>query len=178
MLELCSSPSSFLRLRVGQAQPGIVQPGPEHAALQKMEGTWDVAITLLGSIKATGEATYTMECAGLWRQRDLKFTLGDLTIVTKGLETYDPVKQKYISIQVDSMSTAPTIVEGTYDETLTTLTQTGEARDFNGAPEQVKNVTTHTDDDHVVVEAYRIGANGKEKKMLTIEYTRRKPTNQ
>jgi hypothetical protein len=163
---------------VAQAQPpGMPKPGPEHAALQKMEGTWDVAITLLGSIKTTGEATYKMECGGLWLQRDLKFALGPTTIHTKGLDTYDPVKKKYIGMQVDSMATAPTIVEGTYDEDMKTLTQTGEARDFKGAPEQVKNVTKHVDDDHVTVDVYRIFPDGRERKMLTIEYARRKQAN-
>jgi hypothetical protein len=166
------------RTDVSQAQgPRIPKPGPEHATLQKMEGTWDVALTLLGSVKTTGEATYKMQCGGLWLERDLKFTLGQTTIHTKGLETYDPVKKKYIGIQIDSMSTAPSIVEGTYDDAMTTLTQTGEARDFRGAPEQVKNVTKHTDDDHVVVDVYRILPDGKERKMLTIEYTRRKQAN-
>jgi hypothetical protein len=111
---------------------------------------------------------------GLWLERDLKFAVGQSTIHTRGLETYDPVKKKYISIQVDSMATAPTIVEGNYDDAQTTLTQTGEARDFKGAPEQVKNVTKQIDDDHVVVDVYRIFPDGKERKMLTIEYTRRK----
>jgi hypothetical protein len=169
--------SSFAYAPGVHAQPGTAKPGPEHAALQKLEGTWDVAITLLGSVKATGEATYKMECGGLWCQRDLKFTVGTTTIQTKGLETYDPVKKKYISIQVDSMTTAPTIVEGTYDEAMTTLTQTGEARDFKGGPEQVKNVTKHIDDNHIVVDVYRIYKDGKERKMLTLEYTRRKPAN-
>ena len=154
--------------------PAAPKAGAEHAALQKLEGTWDVAITLLGSVKAAGEATYKMECGGLWRQRDLTFTLGETTIHTKGLDTYDPLKKKYVSIQVDSMSTAPSIVEGTYDDAMTTLTQTGEARDFKGAPEQVKNVTKHLDEDHVVVDVFRIFPDGRERKMLTIEYTRRK----
>jgi hypothetical protein len=58
-----------------------------------------------------------------------------------------------------------------------TLTQTGEARDFKGAPEQVKNVTKHVDDDHVTVDVYRIFPDGRERKMLTIEYARRKQAN-
>lgn len=167
--------TSLASTRVGQAQPpGGVKPGPEHKALQKMEGTWDVAMTMLGGIKSKGEATFKLECGGLWLHSDLKFALGKTTIQTKALETFDPVKKKYISIQVDSMATAPSILEGTYDDQGTTLTQTGEARDFNGESEQIKSVTKHTDDDHVVVTVYRIFPDGKERKHLTIEYTRRK----
>lgn len=166
--------TSLASTRVGQAQlPGTVKPGPEHKSLQKMEGAWDVAITILGGIKTVGEATFKMECGGLWLHSDLRFALGPIKIQTKSTETFDPVKKKYISVQVDSMTTAPSILEGTYDEQGTTLTSTGEARDFNGESEQIKSVTKHVDDDHVVVAVYRVFPDGKERKHLTIEYTRR-----
>jgi hypothetical protein len=139
-----------------------------------MEGTWDAQVTILGSIKAKGEATYKMQCGGMWRERDLTFKLGDTATHVKGLDGYDPFKKKYISVQFDSMSTAPTILEGVFDDEKTTLTQTGEARDFKGKPEQVKNVTKHVDDDRIVVEVLRVYPDGKERKMVAIEYTRRK----
>jgi hypothetical protein len=154
-------------------QSGLPKPGPEHEALTKMEGTWDAALTVLG-IKSTAEMTYKTECGGLWAMQDLKGDFGGAQLHTKHLHGYDPVKKKYISVQVDSMSTVPMILEGTYDESKTVLTQTGEARDFNGKPEQVQSVTKHVDDDHVTVEVYRIYPNGKERKMISIDYTRRK----
>jgi hypothetical protein len=141
-----------------------------------MEGTWDAVITLLGGIKSKGQTTYKMECGGLWRAGDLKSNLGGLVLHSKGLDGYDPQRKKYVSIQVDSMTTVPMILEGTYDESTKTLTQTGEARDFDGRPEQVKSITKYIDDDHVAVEMYRIYPGGKEKKHLTIEYTRRMET--
>lgn len=155
-------------------QSPIPKPGPEHTAFQKMDGTWDAAITLLGSVKGKGQVTFTMECGGMWREGNFQCDLGGLKLHTKVLDGYDPVKKKYVSVQVDSMSTVPTILEGTYDESMKVLTQTGESRDFKGAPEQVKHVTKHIDDDHVTVEVYRIFPDGKEKKMITIEYARQK----
>src|SRR5262245_27155196 len=80
-------------------QPRLPKPGPEHAALQKMDGTWDAQITLLGSVKAKGQATFRMECGGLWCERDFKCDLGGLALHTKGLDGYDPVKKKYVSVQ-------------------------------------------------------------------------------
>jgi hypothetical protein len=157
------------------AQPSpFPKPGPEHAALKKMEGTWDVTMTLLGSIKAKGEAVAKMECGGLWLERNLKCDLGGVELHAKGLDTYDPIKKKYVSIQIDSMSTAPLSLEGNYDESSTTLTQVGEGRDFKGAVEQIKTITKRIDDDHTKVEVYRIFPDGKEKKMVVIEYARRK----
>ena len=94
---------------------------------------------------------------------------------TKGLESYDPVKQKHISIQVDSLSTAPMILEGAYDKANNTLSQTGEGRDFDGKPEKVKSVLKQIDEDHQLVEVFRVYPDGKEVKHLTIEYARRDP---
>jgi len=72
------------------------------------------------------------------------------------------------------MSTVPTVLEGQYDESMTTLTQTGESSDVNGAPETVKHVTKHIDDGDITVEIYRVFPNGWERKIITIEYTRHK----
>jgi hypothetical protein len=150
------------------------QPGPEHKALGKMEGTWDVTMTLPGNIKAKGTMRCKMECGGLWLARDIETKLGSLPFHFKGLDGYDPLKKKYVSVQFDSLTTVPTLLEGTYDETTKTITQTGETRDFNGSPETIKSVLKNIDDDHQLVEVYRVYPDGKEAKHLTIEYSRRK----
>lgn len=150
------------------------KPGPEHEALKKMEGTWDVQLTLPGNLKGKGRMTSKMECGGLWLERDLNANLGGLKLQTKSLDGYDPIKKKYISVQFDSLTTVPMSLEGDYDPATRTLTQTGEGRDFDGSPEQVKSVFKQLDDDHQSVEVYRVYPDGKVAKHLTIEYTRRK----
>ena len=152
------------------------QPGPEHERLRKMEGTWDVVLTLPGNMKAKGTMTCKMECGGLWLARDTETKLGGLTFHVKALDGYDPVNKKYVSVQFDSMTTVPMMLEGKMDDKTKTLTQTGEARDFDGSPEQVKSVLKHIDDDHQSVEVYRVYPDGKEARHLTIEYARRKDT--
>jgi hypothetical protein len=150
------------------------KPGPEHKALEKLAGTWDVVTTLPGNIKAKGTMTCKMECGGLWLVRDIESKFGNLPFHYKGLDGYDPVKKKYVSVQFDSLTTVPTLLEGTYDETTKTITQTGEARDFDGSPETIKSVLKNVDDDHQLVEVFRVFPDGKEVKHLTIEYSRRK----
>jgi Protein of unknown function (DUF1579) len=150
------------------------QPGPEHESLRKQEGTWDVVMTLPGNMKAKGTMTCKMECGGLWLTRDTETKFRGLTFQVKSLDGYDPVKKKYVSVQFDSMSTVPMMLEGEMEEQSKMLTQTGEARDFDGSPEQVKSVLKHIDDDHQSVEVYRVYPDGKEAKHLTIEYVRRK----
>jgi hypothetical protein len=158
-------------LCLAQAFP---KPGPEHKALEKLAGTWDVVMTLPGNMKAKGTMTCKMECGGLWLVRNIETKFGNLPFHYKGLDGYDPVKKKYVSVQFDSLTTVPTLLEGTYNETTKTITQTGEARDFDGSPEQIKSVLKNVDDDHQLVEVFRVFPDGKEAKHLTIEYSRRK----
>jgi hypothetical protein len=150
------------------------QPGPEHKTLGKLAGTWDVVMTLPGNMKAKGTMTCKMECGGLWLVRDIETKFGNIPFHYKGLDGYDPVKKKYVSVQFDSLTTVPTLLEGTYDETTKTITQTGEARDFDGSPETIKSLLKNVDDDHQLVEVFRVFPDGKEVKHLTIEYSRRK----
>jgi uncharacterized protein DUF1579 len=169
-------PAVFLLCCTACLAQSFPQPGPEHKAMGKQAGSWDVVMTLPGNIKATGKMTCKMECGGLWLVRDIETKFGNIPFHYKGLDGYDPVKKKYISVQFDSLTTVPTLLEGTYDETTKTVTQTGEARDFDGSPEKIKSVLKNIDDDHQLVEVFRIFPDGKEAKHLTIEYARRKDT--
>jgi hypothetical protein len=148
------------------------KPGPQHQALQKLEGTWDVVMTMGGKLKVKGKMNCKMDCGGLWLVRDIDTQLGKTAFRTKIIDGYDPVKRKHISIQVDSTSTVPMMLEGDYDEATKTLTQTGDARAFDGSPEKVKSVLKRVDDDHLGVEVFRIYPSGKEVKHLTIEFAR------
>jgi hypothetical protein len=140
-----------------------------------MEGTWEAVMSVSGAPKSKGEWIGKMECGGLWLVWDLKNDFFGQVLHTKGLDSYDPVKGKYVSVQIDSLTTFPMHLEGTYDEATRTLTQTGEGRDFHGGAETIKTVTRYIDDDHTTVEVYRVFPDGAEKKHLTIQYMRRKP---
>jgi hypothetical protein len=154
--------------------PPSPKPGPEHAELKKLEGTWDAAVTLQDGKKSKAEATYKMECGGLWLASDFKGEFDGKPFHGKGLDTYDAAKKKYVAVWVDSMMTAPLIMEGTHDESTKTTTQIGECPGPDGKPMKMKGVTKDIDNDHMTFEMYTIGPDGKETKMMTIAYTRRK----
>jgi Protein of unknown function (DUF1579) len=157
-----------------QSPPPAPTPGPEHARLKKLEGTWDAVMTEQDGKKTKGEMIYKMECGGLWLVSDFKGEHQGKPFHGKGLDSYDPATKKYVGIWVDSMLTSPLRVEGTYDEKTQTSTCTGECRGPDGQPMKMKMVTKTIDDDHETFEMYMIGADGKEIKGATIEYTRRK----
>src|SRR5262249_1249321 len=86
--------------------PGMPKPGPEHERLKKLEGTWDATVkTEQGESKGT--MIYKMDLGGLWMVSDFKGEFGGQKFQGKGFDGYDPMKKKYVSVWVDSMSIAP-----------------------------------------------------------------------
>lgn len=150
------------------------QPVAEHLELKKAEGTWDTVMKMPDGKSSKGVATYKMECGGLWLVSDLKGEFEGLPFHGKGLDSYDAAKKTYVSIWVDSMITTPLIMEGTRDKATKTTTQTGECPGPDGKLVKMKGVSKDIDDNHLTFEMYMIGADGKEAKQFSIDYTRRK----
>lgn len=86
---------------------------------------------------------------------------------------YDPMKKKYTSIWVDSMSYTMTTMTGTYDEATKTYTGLGESMGPGGEIEKMKEVTVDKDSDTRVFTMYKM-LDGKESPLFTITYKRRK----
>src|SRR4051812_2658003 len=90
--------------------PMAPKPGKEHLELAKMEGVWD-AVTTIGDKKTKGEATYKMDCGGLWLASTFKGEMEGQPFTGRGLDSYDPAKKRYVGVWVDSMITSPLIME-------------------------------------------------------------------
>lgn len=165
--------SLMVAVACAQQQP-TPKPGPEHSHLKSLEGTWDAVITSADGKKSKGEAVYTMECGGLWLASDFKGEVEGTKFHGKGLDGYDPLKKKYVAVWVDSMITVPLVIEGTRDEATKTTTQTCECPGPDGKLMKMKMITKMPDNNHQTFEMYMIGADGKETKSMTIDYTRRK----
>ena len=148
-------------------------PSPEHAILKSMEGTWNAALKSMGS-ESTGTQTSKMECGGLWLVTDFQAEFAGQQFQGRGLDGYDPEGKKYISIWVDSMSTKPMRLEGTYDKEKKTLTMRGEGVGPDGKPAKYKNETVVKDADHHTFRMYVVNADGTEDEVMKIEYSRKK----
>jgi hypothetical protein len=154
------------------AQPPPPKPGPEHAVFKEREGTWDAAIKA-GEGISKGTMVYKLDLGGLWLVSNFKADLGGQPFQGKGLDGYDPARKKYVSIWVDSMSTAPLIFEGSYDKAKSALVMTGEGPGPDGKPTRYRSVTEVKDRDTMVF-TLSAGKEGEEAVMMTITYTRKK----
>ena len=164
---------AFALAHVAALGQGAPTPGPEHEALKKLEGTWNAKLKM-GDNESAGTMTYKMECGGLWLTSDFRGEFDGQKFQGRGVDGYDPEKKKYVSVWVDSMSTRPMLLEGTYDKEKKTMTMTGEAPGPDGKLAKHKMVTQMPDDDHQTFTMYIIDPEGKENKAMTIEYTRKK----
>ena len=146
------------------------KPGPEHEILKKHEGTWDLTMKF-GGMETKGTVTYKMDLGGLWLVSALESDLGGQKFSGRGLDGYDAAKKKYVGVWVDSMSTSPLLMEGTYDKEKKTLTMSGDGPGMDGKPVKFKSVSEMPDDDTINFSMYM--GDGKEPG-FTITYKRKK----
>ncbi|MFO0852383.1 MAG: DUF1579 domain-containing protein [Gemmataceae bacterium] len=146
------------------------KPGPEHEVLTKLVGTWDITMKA-GGAESKGTVVYKTDLGGLWVTSALECELFGQKFSGRGLDTYDAGKKKYVGVWVDSMSTTPLLMEGTYDAAKKTMTMTGDGPGPDGKPTKHKTVTVMPDADTLNFSMYM---GDTTEPMLTVVYKRKK----
>jgi hypothetical protein len=156
-------------------------PGPMHEHLQKGVGTWEGKVKMWHAPDAPPqESACTTVVTGMLGGRYTRSeSSGDMGPMGKfegfGLYGYDNVTKKFQSAWVDNMGTG--LMTGTGDlsadgKTLNwTLTMNDPA---TGKPSTMREVDRVVDANTWVMEMYGPGPDGKECKVMEIQYTRAK----
>lgn len=118
-----------------------LKPGKEHEFLKRLVGKWDVAFD--GNMKGT--SVYAMKHNGLWLESQVEMDMPQGKFTGSGLDSYDPVKKKYVAIWVDSMSASPIVMEGDLDPATKTMTMTGKGPGPDGKTTDYKMSTEYKD---------------------------------
>lgn len=161
--------SSFTSL---QAQ--MPSPGPEHAKLKALEGTWNFVMKPSEGPEAKGVSVFKLECAGFWLTCDFSCKMGDIPFQGKGIDGYDQIKKKYVSVWVDSMTSSPMIFEGDYDASGKVLTMSCKAPGPEGKPALWRSVSKIISPDEHTFEMFLTPEGGKEASMMIVTYKRAK----
>jgi hypothetical protein len=159
----------FAGIATAQEMPGV-KPGPEHAVLKGMAGNWSGKMKMGGN-ESDCRSNFQMSCGGLWLASTFNTKMGDKDFQGKGLDGYDPASKKFVSVWVDSMSTKPMTMEGTYDEKTKTMTSIGEGPGPDGKQMKMKLVVTMPDKDTINEKMFLVGPSG-DTEMFTIEMKR------
>lgn len=150
----------------------MYKPQPEHFALERMVGTWDVKSSMTGP-----DANWTETCRsldGMWYVAEGE---GDTpggwarTILTVG---YDPEKGKYVGTWIGTMMGMLWTYEGDLSEDGKTLSLYTTGPDFEGTGKTVeyREQIVFEDDEHRLFTSATRQSDGSWKTFQDIHYTR------
>jgi len=150
---------------------------PELDVLKMEQGAWDAAIEFPPAkpgdapTHATGVQTNTFVTGGRWIRNDFEV---DAKYGGHGTWGYDPKKQRYVGIWVDSNTDYIRLDEGIWDAASKTMTWTAELRQPDPYPPAKYRMTEEFRGDSRVLTMTAIGSkSGKEVPLGRITFTRR-----
>jgi hypothetical protein len=155
-------------------------PGPEHKTLDALAGSWKARVKFwMDPSQPPVESEGTIErkwiMGGRFLEEHFKGDAGGQAFTGLGLVGYDKLKKKYSYAWIDSMTTAISTSDGTYDAAKKTFTFVNEALDpYSGRKTKNRDVTRILSADRHVSEMYKTPSGGKEFKVLEIDYRRKK----
>ena len=153
-------------------------PGAQHAAMSRMEGTYDLKIRSWNKpdappMEETGTATRKMMLEGRVMAEDMQSKMMGQPFTGHGMQGYDNVSGKWWSTWNDSMSTGLMVSDGSCDDA-GACTFTGSWNDpVTKGKVNARMTTKWTSPNVEVFEMYTPGPDGKEMKMMEITYTKR-----
>jgi hypothetical protein len=154
-------------------------PGAPHKAMQNLVGTWNTTIKMYDNpgapTETKGKSTYTSLMDGRYLQEHAEGNFNGMPFHGYGTYGYDNVSKQYVSSWIDSMGTGIMKSTGTSADGGTTINWEGTSSD----PVSGKELTFHSTMKMVNKDQYHFemmgpGPDGKEMKMMEIEYTRAK----
>lgn len=162
------------------AWEAISQPGEYHAKLEPFIGTWDATAKFWMDpsgepTELTGVMTNSWVLGGRFVREQFSDPDGPWgPFEGLGFWGYDNAKHEYVSVWMDTTSTAIMATRGTCDAAGKVFTATGAMFDpMVGQDVMQKHVVRMITKDKFVMEFYVLDATGQQQRMGEITYTRR-----
>lgn len=158
-------------------EAGPFVPGPEHALLQGLVGTWNAVLILkdpTGAEQKTHGTLTTVRETDFHTSDRFEGSLMGMPMLGHGISGYCPIRKQHYRFWTDSMTPVPLVLWGAYDAGKRELVLSGECFGASGKLEPCRTVTRFVDDDHVTWTLSGKGPGGAELQILRIEYTRKK----
>jgi hypothetical protein len=154
-------------------------PSEGHKVLEQLVGKWEYILKYWSSPdtppeESTGTNDVKWIIGGRFLQMDVNGTSMGQPFEGMGIMGYDNAKKEYVNTWIDSMGTGMMNATGSYDAETKTLTEIGSYTDPMAGQQMFKGVTKFIDEDNVSYEMYISGQEGKETRVMEINYTRKK----
>ncbi len=157
----------------------LAQPGPMHKkVLARLAGTWDAKgkiFTSMGEMPITGTSVNTSVLDGRFIEVDYEGPFMGSKFQGKGYVGYDNLAKQFQQVWIMTMSTNVDVMTGTWDAKTNTLTWRGTMHAPGGVTYKKRTSNVFQNDDTFVSTSFSTGPDGKEKKEMTLTYTRVKP---
>jgi hypothetical protein len=155
----------------GAPQEPAAEPRRQHEILAASVGAWDLEFHTQDSAKGTSQCE--MQLGGLWLVEHVRTECRGAPYEGRGTTSYDPARNCFVQVWIDSTSPRPLVTEGTYDAATKTLTLTGDVATPDGATARAVLVTVFRADARTF--AFRmVRPDGSETELFRIDYTRRR----
>lgn len=152
-------------------------PGEPHKWMAKLAGDWETSMTIfdpsMGTSEGKGTMKVTMVMDGRYQHSFYKGDFMGAPFEGSGLMGFDNITKKYQSVWADNMSTAMMMSTGDYNKATQELTMTGEFTDPTTMKKlQTREVSKFIDDNRWTMTFFHT-KDGKEAKVMEINYTRK-----
>lgn len=160
-------------------------PGPAHAEMAKMVGTWECKSQMWmmpggPAESSSGTMSYKTAFGGRVLMGDFEgsYKMGDQTISMQGMDIsgYDNWTGKSWSFWIGDSCTSPWFAQGTHDEATKSCNMKGATPNFwgkKGDTTMTRSVMTQIDDKHMKMEMFTAGPDGKEYKHMEMMMTKK-----
>lgn len=157
-----------------QAWMAYMTPGDAHAMLASHEGAWDHTVKMWQMpggppMEMTATSTARMTLGGRYLTEDYSGSMMGMPFEGHGITGYDNARQQYFSIWIDNMGTGVMTSWGAADPGSNTITFTGNYTDpMSGEEAPFRQVLTHVEAGHLMMEMYMNAPDGTEFKSMEI----------
>ena len=156
----------------------LATPGEPHKQLASLAGSWTTKTKEWMEpgkppTEAAGSVEMKMLLDGRFLQQEFTGEMMGQPYTGMGITGYDNLHKKYVSIWIDTMGTAPFMMEGTGSADGKTITLKGQHAEPGGGHMTHRAVWKIVDDNTQTFDMYGIHNGDKETKVLEIIYSRK-----
>lgn len=148
-----------------------LRPAPQHRLLERRVGTWEATLVSrdpAGAEVRTRGTLRVRELADFHTLEDFEGEFMGMEMLGHGVTSWCPIRQRFLSTWVDSMTPSPMQLSGDYDAERDELTLRGECFGPSGKLEPCRTVTRFVDERHFTWALYGSG----DAPLLRIEYAK------
>jgi hypothetical protein len=167
---------------MAQSSPGqasAAKPDSNRELLNMLAGDWTVDVTyIIAGREQRGSAQMHAEWIldGHFLRQEYHAPMGARDFVTLQFLGYDPIRQKFTILKMDSMDDAMLYADGDLTSDRKLLTFVGDRSDMmTRATGRLRQVLTLTDSDRFMLEWFLTPQGGAESKTVTMAHARKMP---